>query len=95
MTGSKNYLWGFKTAPITSRKICPNFEEYNMVCAYIYNILVITKHYFLDDLKSPEKVLQILAEARLKVNIEKSFFGCTETKCLGIWVSKNVGRPLL
>ena len=66
-----------------------------MVLEYIDNMLVITKHYFSDHMKSHEKVLQNPAEAGLKENIEKSFFGRTETKCIGLWVIKNVIIPLL
>ena len=41
-----------------------------------------------------EKVLQRLAEAGLKVNGKKSFFGRTEIEYLGFWVSKQSIRPL-
>ena len=41
-----------------------------------------------------DKVLQRLAEVGLKVNIENSFFGQTETEYLGFWVSNNGLRPL-
>ena len=66
-----------------------------MVCEYIDKMMVITKHYFSDHLKSLEKVLQTPAEAGLKANLEKSFFRITETKCIGLWVSKNVLSLLL
>ena len=54
-----------------------------MVHAYILNVLVITNRKFLDCLKDLENVLQKLVEAGLKVNAEKSFFGCTETEYIG------------
>ena len=65
-----------------------------MVGTYIDDILVITKHEFKDHLNSLEKFLQRLVEAELKVKAEKSFFGQTETKYLGFWVSNNGVRPL-
>ena len=65
-----------------------------MVHAYIDDILVITKDNLKDHLKSLERVIQRLAEAVLKVNTEKSFFGRTETEYLDLWVSNNGVRPL-
>ena len=65
-----------------------------MVCAYIYNMLVITKHGFADHLKAIEKLLQIFIEEELKVKAEKLFLRCTETEYLGFWVSKYRVRPL-
>ena len=59
-----------------------------MVRAYIYDILVINKYNFKDNLKSLDRVLQRLTEARLKTN-KKSFFRQTETEYLGFWVSNN------
>ena len=66
-----------------------------MVRAYIDDVLVITKNNFEDNIKALDRVLQILAEAGFKVNIEKSFFGQIETEYLGFWVSNNGVRPLL
>ena len=40
---------------------------------YIYNILVITKKKFKEYINELDKVLQILTEAVLKVNSERSF----------------------
>ena len=48
-----------------------------MVCAYIDDVLVITQNSFEDHLKALDRVLQRLAEAGLKVNPEKEFFGRT------------------
>ena len=65
-----------------------------MVHAYILNVLVITNRKFLDCLKDLENVLQKLVEAGLKVNAEKSFFGCTETEYIGFWVFRYGVRAL-
>ena len=48
-----------------------------MVGAYIDDVLVITKNNFQYHIKDLDRVLQILAEAGLKVNTEKYFFGQT------------------
>ena len=42
-----------------------------MVHAYIDDILVITKYNFEEHIKSLDRVIQIFAEAVLKVNAEK------------------------
>ena len=60
-----------------------------MVCAYIDDVLVITKNNFEDHIKSLDRVLQGLAESGLKVNVEKSFFWRTETEYLDFWVINN------
>ena len=66
----------------------------NMVCAYIEEVLVLTKDEFVDHLKDIEKLLQKLTEAGLKVNTKRSFFGCIETEYLSFGVSKYRVRPL-
>lgn len=50
-----------------------------MVHEYIYNLLVITKDDFTDQIKTVD-FLQKLAEVGLKINAEKLFSGRTETK---------------
>ena len=45
-------------------------------------------------MKESEQFLQKLAEAGLKVNVEKSFFRQTESGYIGIWVSNQGVRPL-
>ena len=52
-------------------------------------MLVITKENYENHLVSLERVLQRLAEAGLKVNADKSFFGRTEIEYLEFWVSKE------
>ena len=79
---------------IFQEKISELFEGFDNVRAYIDDILVINKGDFADHLQALEKVLQRLAEAGLKVNADKSFFGRSETEYLGFWVSRNGIRPL-
>ena len=47
------------------------FDGFDMVRAYIDDILVINKNNFKDHLKALNRVIQRLAEAGLKVNAEK------------------------
>ena len=65
-----------------------------MVCAYIYDVLVITKNHSKDHLKALNMDLQRLAETGLKLNAEKSFFGKPEREYIGFWVNNNGVRPL-
>ena len=46
---------------ILKEKIFKFFERFDMVRAYIDNVLVITKHDFLDQKKALDKLLQKLA----------------------------------
>ena len=49
------------------------FEGFNMVPAYIYDVLVITKELYKDHLKALYRVLQRLREVVLKLNVENPF----------------------
>ena len=87
---------GFCNSPnIFQENIFELFEGFDMVRAYIDDVLVIIENNFDDHLKALYKVLQRLAEAGLKVNAGKYFFGQTETEYLGFWLSNIGGRPLL
>ena len=69
------------------------FQGFKEVRAYIDDILLITKSDWNDHLTKLEKIFQKLAEAGLKVNAEKSFFGPHECKYLGFWITRNGIRP--
>ena len=56
------------------------FKGFDMVRAYIDYIIVTKMNEFVDHLRAPEKVLQKLVEAELKLNTEKYFLGGTENK---------------
>ena len=70
------------------------FEYSDAVHAYIDEINLITQNDLADHLKSLEKALHKLAEARLKVDAFKSFSGHIENLYLGFWVRKYSVRPL-
>ena len=55
------------------------FERFDTVRAYIDDVLVIINKDFTNYLKELEKVSQKLVKECLKLNIEKSFSGKTET----------------
>ena len=91
----QNLPMGVCNSPyIFQENISELFDGFGMVCAYIYDVLVINKNNFKDHLKDLDKVLQRLAEAGLKVNTEKSFFRRIETEYIGFWVSNNGLRQL-
>ena len=54
------------------------FDVFDMVCAYIDDVLIITINIFEEHLKALERVIQRLVDAGFKVNTEKIFFGRTE-----------------
>ena len=86
---------GISGAPdIFQEKVSELFQGLEFVRAYLDDILVISKGGWKEHLEHLEKTLQRLAEAGLKVNANKSFFGREETEYLGYWVSKNGVRPL-
>ena len=62
---------------IFQENISELFDGFDMVRAYIDDVLVITKSNFEDHLKALYSVLQRLTEAGWKVNEGKSFFGQT------------------
>ena len=70
----QNIPMGVCNSPdIFQENIFKQFDGFDMVRAYIYDVLVITKNDFEDYLKSLDRVLQRIAEAGLKVNAEKYF----------------------
>ena len=66
------------SSDIFQENISKLFYGFDMVCAYIDDVLIITKNNFGDHPKSLYRVLQRLAEAVLKLNTQKSFFERTE-----------------
>ena len=72
-------MWVCNRPYIFQNNISELFEGFDMVCAYIDNLLLITKYEFEYIIKILEKFLQRLAESELKVNAETSFSGRKET----------------
>ena len=70
---------GFCNSPdISLEKISKLFYGLDMVRAYMYDVLVVTKNNLEDHLNDAYRVLQRRVELGLKVNAEKSFLGWTE-----------------
>jgi len=65
------------------------FDGFEYIRAYLDDILVITKGDWNNHLEKLEKTFQRLAEAGLKVNAEKSFFGRGELEYLGFWITRE------
>ena len=64
------------------------------VRAYIDDVLALTTGDWDDQLEKLEKVLKQLADAGLKVNAKKSFFGRPELEYLGYWVTREGVQPV-
>jgi hypothetical protein len=62
--------------------------------AYIDDLLVLSTGDFADHLDKLEIVLTRLAEAGLKINASKSFFGKEELEYLGYWITRDGIKPL-
>ena len=62
---------------------------FEFICAYIYDLLVLTQVYWTDHVQKLELRLNKLKANGLKCNIERSFFGQTEMEYLGIWVTRD------
>ena len=85
---------GVSCAPdIFQEKINELFHGMDHIHAYLDDVLLTTKNTWEDHLKTLEDTLQKLAEAGLKVNVEKSFFGQAECEYLGYWVTREGIRP--
>ena len=67
----------FNSPDILQENISELFDGFDMVRAYIDDVLFIAKNNFEDHIKALERVLQRPAEAVLKLSAEKSFFGQT------------------
>ena len=83
-----------KSPDIFQEKASKQSDGFDMVRAYIDDIIVINENNFKDHLKSLEKVLQRLMEAGIKVKSEKSFFVGIEMEYLVLWVGKKRVKSL-
>lgn len=79
---------------IFQEKILELFEGIEFVRAYLDDLLILTKGDWNDHLGKLETVLNRIANAGLKINAEKSFFGRSETEYLGFWITRDGIRPV-
>ena len=65
------------------------FAGFNYLCAYIDDLLVITKGSFREHFKNLDTVLENLETAGLKINATKLCFTAHELEYLGYWISRD------
>ena len=82
------------SADMFQEKMGNIFADLEFVRACIDDLLVITKGDWNAHLARLDEVFQHLGNAGLKVNAQKSFFGCAELECLGFWITQDGVQPL-
>ena len=65
------------------------FHGFGFICAYIDELLILTKGYWTYHLQNLELTRNKLKGKGIKCNIEKSLFGQTEMECLVLWITRN------
>ena len=70
------------------------FYVFEFICAYIDEILILTKGDWTDHLYKLELTLNKLNETGLKCNIQMSFFGKTKMEYLCFWVTRDGIKPI-
>ena len=70
------------------------FQGLSFIRAYIGKLLILGKGYWAYHVKKLEFMLNKLKEKRLKLNIEKYFFGKTEMEYLCFWVTHDGVKPM-
>ena len=63
------------------------FHGFEFICAYIDDLLILTKGYWKNHVQKLELTLNKLKEKGIKCNIEKYIFGITKMVYLGFWVT--------
>jgi hypothetical protein len=85
---------GVKCSPdVFQERMSDLFQGMEYVRAYLDDLLILSKGDWDDHIEKLDRTLSKLAEAGLKVNCEKSFFGRTETEYLGFWITRHGIRP--
>ena len=74
---------------IIQQKMNDLFRGFDLIRAYIDNMVILTKGYWTEYVQKLELTLNKLKGEGLKCNIEKSFFRKTEIEYLGFWVTHN------
>ncbi len=72
---------------IFQEKMLTLFSDLEYVQAYIDDFLCLTSSTWEDHLEKLSIIFDHLTEAGLKVNAKKSFFGKSELKYLGYWIT--------
>ena len=82
-TGTCIYQWELRLTRNFQHKINDLFLGFEFICAYIDNLLILTKEDFIDHIQRLELILNKPKEKITKFNIENYFFRQTEIEYLG------------
>ena len=74
---------------ILQHKMNDLFHGFEFICAYIYELLVLTKRYWIDHVQKLELTLNKLKVKLFKCSIEDSFFGKTKMGFYWFLVNKR------
>ena len=86
----KHLPMGIGNPPESSQqKINGLFYRFELICAYMDDLLILTKVEWKDHVQKLKSTLNKLKEKGLKYNTEESFFGQTKMEYLGFWVTRN------
>ena len=78
---------------IFQEKMSDLMRGLEFVRCYLDDVLIISKSTFEEHLQKVELCFQRIAQAGLKINPDKSFFGKKEIEYLGYWVTQNGIQP--
>ena len=70
------------------------FHGFRFICAYIDDLLLLTKVYWVDHIHKLDLTLNKLKEKGIKYGIEKSILGQTKMEYLGFWVTCDDIKPI-
>ena len=70
------------------------FHVFELIRAYIYDLLILTTGYWTYHLHKLELILNKLKGKVLKCNIEELFLGQTEMEYLSFWVTRDGVKPI-
>ena len=68
--------------------------DFEFICTYIHEILVLSKGFWTDHVQKLELALNKLEEKGLNCNTSNYFFGKTEMRYLGFWVTRDGVKPI-
>ena len=91
----KRLQMGVENSPdIFQHKMNNLFHGFEFIRAYIYNILILTKGYWIDHIQNISLTVNKMKEKVHKCNIEDSFLGQTEMEYLGFLVTRDEVKPI-
>ena len=79
---------------IFQQKMKTLFHVFEFICAYMDDILILTKGDCTDHVQKLELMLNKMKEKGLNCNIERSFFIQTEMEYLDFWVTRDDVKPM-